>query len=68
MLNEFATWRHGIDLVAVDRVLNGSLSPTELRSEELKFAARRATGSARQVAAILGVTEKTVASWREAKK
>lgn len=66
MLNEVATWKSGVDLVAVQRVLDGELPHTELRTEELRFAAKSAKGSARKVARILGVTEKTVANWREA--
>ncbi|WP_330435743.1 hypothetical protein OIC43_36870 [Streptomyces sp. NBC_00825] len=68
MLNEVATWKSGIDLVAVQRVLDGELPHTELRAEELRFAAKSAKGSARKVAKILGVTEKTVANWREAEE
>ncbi|MFJ7489750.1 hypothetical protein ACIQZB_00565 [Streptomyces sp. NPDC097727] len=67
MLNEFATWRGGVDVVAVERVLEGSLPHKELRPEELRFAAKNAKGSARKVAKLLGVTEKTVVNWREAK-
>ncbi|MFF4179638.1 hypothetical protein [Streptomyces sp. NPDC001750] len=66
MLSEFATWQSGVDMVAVQRVLDGSLPHSDLRPEELRFAARHAKGSARSVARILGVTEKTVANWREA--
>ncbi|MFE6021651.1 hypothetical protein ACFQ6O_34625 [Streptomyces sp. NPDC056441] len=66
MLNEFATWRCGVDLVAVKRVLDGELPHTDLRTEELRFAAKYAKGSARSVAKVLGVTEKTVVNWREA--
>lgn len=65
-LREFATWDRGVDVVAVQRVLAGTLSHTVLEPEELRYAARHATGSARSVAKLLGVTEKTVQTWRGA--
>lgn len=65
-LKEFATWVRGVDLVAVRRFLDGELSLDELRPEEKRYAAIHATGSARSVAKLLGVCEKTVMNWREA--
>jgi hypothetical protein len=65
-LTEFATWRRGVDVVAVERVLAGSLPHTVLEPEELRFAAKHSTESARSVAKLLGVAEKTVMNWREA--
>ncbi|MDQ0762063.1 hypothetical protein [Streptomyces canus] len=65
-LADFATWEHGIDKVAVQRVLKGTLPHTALEPEELRYAARHSKESARSVAKLLGVTEKTVMSWREA--
>ncbi|MET7695835.1 hypothetical protein ABZT06_49650 [Streptomyces sp. NPDC005483] len=67
-LTEFATWRRGVDVVAVDRVLDGSLPYTELEPEELRYAAKHSTDSARSVAKLLGVNEKTVTNWREAEE
>ncbi|MEU0059875.1 hypothetical protein [Streptomyces sp. NPDC006334] len=64
-LREVATWHRGVDLVAVQRVLDGSLSRKELRPEELRYAAKHSKGSARRVAKLLGVSEKTVVNWRE---
>jgi DNA-binding CsgD family transcriptional regulator len=68
ILHDFATWDRGVDVVAVQRVLNGSLPHTVLEPEELRYAARLATGSARSVAKLLGVTEKTVINWRGAEQ
>ncbi|WP_406321751.1 hypothetical protein [Streptomyces sp. NBC_00519] len=65
-LTAVATWVRGVDLVAVDRVLNGTLSHEELRPEELRCAAKRSDASARSLAKVLGVSEKTVMQWREA--
>ncbi|MFE2424861.1 hypothetical protein [Streptomyces hokutonensis] len=65
-LTEFATWRRGVDVVAVDRVLDGSLPYTVLEPEELRYAAKHSAESARSVAKLLGVTEKTVMNWRGA--
>ncbi|MDQ0961950.1 MULTISPECIES: hypothetical protein [unclassified Streptomyces] len=65
-LTAVATWAAGVDFVAVDRVLGGTLSPKELRPEELRYAAKTSQASARSVARLLGVSEKTVADWREA--
>ncbi|WP_019061776.1 hypothetical protein [Streptomyces prunicolor] len=65
-LKEFATWDRGVDVVAVERVLKGSLPHTVLEPEELRYAAKRSKESARSVAKLLGVTEKTVMNWREA--
>ncbi|MER6559795.1 hypothetical protein ABT300_19075 [Streptomyces sp. NPDC001027] len=65
-LRAVATWAAGVDFVAVDRVLNGTLSPKELRPEELRYAAQASQASARSVAKLLAVSEKTVADWREA--
>lgn len=65
-LTEFATWDRGVDVVAVQRVLKGTLPHTELEPEELRYAAKHSTESARSVAKLLGVTEKTVMNWREA--
>ncbi|KUN32466.1 hypothetical protein AQJ11_02770 [Streptomyces corchorusii] len=65
-LREFNTWDRGVDVVAVERVLKGSLPHTVLEPEELRYAARHSKASARSVAKLLGVSEKTVTSWREA--
>ncbi|MEU2265025.1 hypothetical protein ABZ568_00930 [Streptomyces olindensis] len=65
-LREFDTWDRGVDVVAVERVLKGTLRHEELQPEEVRYAARHAKGSARSVAQLLGVTEKTVMNWREA--
>ncbi|MGW3445608.1 hypothetical protein [Streptomyces sp. NPDC001076] len=65
-LSEFATWDRGVDVVAVGRVLKGTLPHTALEPEELRYAAKHSTASARSVAKLLGVTEKTVVTWREA--
>ncbi|MFE3033088.1 hypothetical protein ACFXKY_15760 [Streptomyces canus] len=65
-LQEFNTWNHGVDVVAVERVLAGSLPYTVLEPEELRYAAKHSTDSARSVAKLLGVNEKTVTNWREA--
>ncbi|MEU3785216.1 hypothetical protein [Streptomyces sp900129855] len=65
-LKEFATWDRGVDVVAVQRVLTGTLPHTELEPEELRYAAKHSKASARSVAKLLGVTEKTVMTWREA--
>lgn len=67
-LREFATWDRGVDVVAVQRVLKGELPHTVLEPEELRYAARYAKGSARSVAPLLGVVEKTVMNWREAEE
>ncbi|MEU1180574.1 hypothetical protein ABZ464_23530 [Streptomyces sp. NPDC005820] len=63
-LTEFATWDRGVDVVAVQRVLKGTLPHTALEPEELRYAAKHSTESARSVAKLLGVTEKTVMNWR----
>ncbi|MFI1702968.1 hypothetical protein [Streptomyces griseoruber] len=65
-LTEFATWDRGVDVVAVQRVLKGTLPHTVLEPEELRYAAKHSTESARSVAKLLGVTEKTVMNWRGA--
>ncbi|MER7477340.1 hypothetical protein ABTX60_06755 [Streptomyces sp. NPDC126510] len=65
-LREFDTWDRGVDVVAVERVLKGTLPHEKLQPEEVRYAARHAKGSARSVAKLLGVTEKTVMNWREA--
>ncbi|WP_406178099.1 hypothetical protein [Streptomyces canus] len=65
-LTEFATWVRGVDVVAVQRVLKGTLPHTELEPQELRYAAKHSMESARSVAKLLGVTEKTVLNWREA--
>ncbi|MFF5655272.1 hypothetical protein [[Kitasatospora] papulosa] len=62
----YATYVAGIDLVAVERVLNGTLHYEELSPEERAYAGRHSTGPARKVAGLLGVTEKTIMRWREA--
>lgn len=61
-----ATWAAGVDLVAVDRVLNGTLSHEDLRPEELRYAAKTSKASARSLGKVLGVSEKTIIQWREA--
>ncbi|MFB0617291.1 hypothetical protein [Streptomyces sp. AGS-58] len=63
-LSGFATWDRGVDVVAVERVLEGSLPYTVLEPEELRYAARHSSAPARRVAKLLGVTEKTVSNWR----
>ncbi|MER6632273.1 hypothetical protein ABT301_29335 [Streptomyces sp. NPDC000987] len=65
-LKDFDTWDHGVDVVAVERVLKGTLPHTELEPEELRYAAKHSKESARSVAKLLGVTEKTVMTWRGA--
>jgi hypothetical protein len=64
-LQAYATYVRGIDLVAVDRVLDGSLHHSKLSPEERLYAARNSTGSAKSVGRRLGVTEKTIIRWRE---
>jgi len=61
----YATYVGGIDLVAVERVLSGTLHHSNLSREELLYAARNSTGSAKSVGRRLGVTEKTIIRWRE---
>ncbi|MFF5668869.1 hypothetical protein ACFY8S_01815 [Streptomyces hygroscopicus] len=63
-LTDFATWVRGVDVVAVQRVLTGTLPHTALEPEELRYAAKYSTASALSVAKLLGVTEKTVTNWR----
>jgi hypothetical protein len=65
-MREFDTWDRGVDVVAVQRVLKGTLPHTALEPEERRYAARYSKSSARTVAKLLGVTEKTVINWREA--
>lgn len=65
-LRECATWDRGVDLVAVQRVMEGTLPASELRPEEVRYAATHAKCSAREAAKILGVAERTVAIWRGA--
>ncbi|CAL9433096.1 hypothetical protein SUDANB21_02091 [Streptomyces sp. enrichment culture] len=58
---------HGaFDLVKLQRVVEGRMPHTELSREEKVYIALHFEGSARQLAQVLGVNDKTVATWREA--
>ena len=61
----YATSVGALDLVAIERVMNGTLSHAELSKAEKVYAARHWDGSAKSVGRALGVTEKTVTRWRE---
>lgn len=61
----YATWDRGVDLVAVERVLRGSLPHTVLEDDWKRYAARHYSGSAESVGAALGVADRTVTRWRE---
>lgn len=62
----YATWDRGVDLVAVQRVLEGTLPHTVLDVKGKRYAACYARGPAKQVGVLLGVSDKTVTAWREA--
>ncbi|MDX3067292.1 hypothetical protein PV518_34845 [Streptomyces sp. ND04-05B] len=64
-LQEFATWHRGVDKVAVQRVLDGTLPVTELRPEEVEYAARYSKLSVRSVSKLLGIAERTVTNLRD---
>ncbi|GGZ72883.1 hypothetical protein ACFOOM_01245 [Streptomyces echinoruber] len=61
----YATCDGQIDLVAVERVLRGTLHHSALTPEERKYAARHSTVSVKDAARLLGVTDKTIQRWRE---
>lgn len=61
----YATSDRGVDLVAVERVLKGTLPHTELEEDWKRYAARHYSGSAESVGAALGVADRTVTRWRE---
>ncbi|MGW4007881.1 hypothetical protein [Streptomyces sp. NPDC004763] len=62
----YATWDHGVDLVAVERVLEGTLPHTALDDDAKRYAARLSRGTPKRIGALLGVSDKTVTAWREA--
>ena len=61
----YATFRGGLDLVAIERVLAGTLPHTDLSPREKKYAAQNSGESAKVVSRALGVAEKTISRWRE---
>ncbi|MEU5023855.1 hypothetical protein [Streptomyces milbemycinicus] len=60
----YATSDRGVDLVAVERVLKGTLHHSALDPEWRVYAARHSDEPAKSVAQALGVAEKTVIRWR----
>jgi hypothetical protein len=65
MSSPYTTYERGIDLIAVERVLAGTLPHTALSEAELKRAAMDSKHSAKRTGELLGVTDKTVIRWRE---
>lgn len=69
MAMEGDTWNRDVDYVAVQRVVSGDWPLPELQEKEQRVAARlmfQAEVSDKEVARRLGISERTVARWREA--
>ncbi|MEU0181493.1 helix-turn-helix domain-containing protein [Streptomyces sp. NPDC006207] len=64
------TWHRDVDYVAVRRVVNGDWPLPELQEKEQRVAAElmyQAEVDDKEVARRLGISERTVARWREAR-